>query len=124
MPEFQYFATLTGRGRGEGRLGFLKGEAGSGVGLGWGSELVGLVWLGMLGGFWVLGVKWSIIWGMDAGRILSIWAGMIGVFLVIVALLLVTGVLSIEIDMEDDGYFGHDDDDEEDDEGRGGRLQG
>lgn len=69
-------------------------------------------------------MKWSIIWGMDAGRILSIWAGMIGVFLVIVAILLVTGVLSIEIDMEDDGYFGHDDDDEEDDEGRGGRLQG
>ncbi len=61
---------------------------------------------------------------MDDGRILSIWAGMIGVFLVIVALLLVTGVLSIEIDMEDDGYFGHDDDDEEDDEGRGGHLQG
>ncbi len=59
---------------------------------------------------------------MDDGRILSIWAGMIGVFLVIVALLLVTGVLSIEIDMEDDGYFGHDD--EEDDEGRGGHLQG
>ena len=49
---------------------------------------------------------------------------MIGVFLVIVAILLVTGVLSIEIDMEDDGYFGHDDDDEEDDEGRGGHLQG
>ena len=61
---------------------------------------------------------------MDDGRILSIWAGMIGVFLVIVALLLVTGVLSIEIDMEDDGYFGHDDEDEEDDEGRGGHLQG
>ena len=56
---------------------------------------------------------------MNAGRILSGWATIIGVLLVIVAILLVTGVLSIEIDMDDDDdYFRHynDDDDEGDEE--------
>lgn len=38
MSGFQYFATLMGRGRGEGRLKFF--EEGFGVWLGWDSELV------------------------------------------------------------------------------------
>lgn len=82
-----------------------------------------MVWhSGLLAGFKEIldttGKKKSIISGMDVGRILSGWATIVGVLLVIVAILLVSGIVSIEIKMDDDDdYFKHYDDEGDEDDG-------
>lgn len=64
----------------------------------------------------ITGKKKSIIGGMDVGRILSGWVTIVGVLLVIVVIPLVSGIVSIEIKMDDeDDYFKHYDDDGDED---------